>query len=1061
MKIRYVVPLVLIGLFVLLAPLPVEANEHILEWSTVDTPGLNGNIVVTPSEVNEIAVGSGGIIYALDTSTNATKLSKVYKSINAGSSWTDITPSLIRAGAVLPATKIAASPDTTNLVAVVTDGNTSVYLSINGGGKWFNLGVPALVGKIQAITISKKYTDINSGSTINEIAIGTAEWGNATTTGQVWVYQYGVSLATWQNQNLTIDPAHIGGEVSAIAYSPGYSSDKTLIVVASTSSDVAVTSQNRTWLCLGKRYTDPSAGTTQWNDPTIYPGYPVAIGTSPDGGDGIGVVQVSSSLALPSNYSITDTDKMQLFVSFDRDPDPLLVNDAYLIYNPGAPVAHRLDVNGGGAVNLSSITYYGTTTSGELIAGDVSPSGLFTTQVRRTADPFNLAPHWYTATIPPTGPGNAKVCWSTDGSTVYCGTGQIPGVGLDESAFSISTDGGDNWQQNSLIDTILKLADFAITPDSKTLYISTHSDLGPEGVWRSTLIEEGIGVYWSRQLNVNTTSERINIRLSPKLITDYTIYAFEPGTQLLYVSHDRGNSWKKRLTPGPMIDGVLADANTLYVALPGGYVRRATESGLLWSKLVPTGIDDINMLTITSNGTILVGGRNGEVAYSTDNGTSFTLINKVIGIGDVQVIADIDFQDNSIIYASTNATDIGIRRWQIGTSTQWEQIDKPITDLGAGQRIGGFATGPEGTLYALREEPAGGISRSLNPAALENIEFDIANEALPADTTLDSSAIFTHTVPYLKISTETGQNELWSIDTTHELIYRFKDTLATVSPTLNVPLDAFQDMINLKTSRARDIAFSWNTLSRDIPSLEVTGYEIGVYFDAACIYPAQICYVTSNFSVISVVIGPYQPAASNQYIEYAAGKNYYWRVRAVGPLKSPWSEVRSFTIVLLHEQVINVLSPLNGAEDINRTPAFSWEPAISANDYEFLLADDADFNSPILVTTVNGTGYALTEKLEYGKTYFWKVRAISPSVSEWSVIANFTIQEAPPEPSDVVPIRIKTSTTTITMTAPTQTQLFVASSHQTSSVPDTIWVIIGVGSILLIGVIVLIIRTKR
>ena len=114
------------------------------------------------------------------------------------------------------------------------------------------------------------------------------------------------------------------------------------------------------------------------------------------------------------------------------------------------------------------------------------------------------------------------------------------------------------------------------------------------------------------------------------------------------------------------------------------------------------------MLILVDKGTILVGGKNGDVAYSTDGGDSFTQIYEVIGsgTGDVQVVAEPNYQENHTIYAATNIADEGIWRWVIGVSTYWEQIDKSITGLGAGQRIGGLAMGPEGTIYALRIEPA-------------------------------------------------------------------------------------------------------------------------------------------------------------------------------------------------------------------------------------------------------------------------------------------------------------------------------------------------------------------
>ncbi len=81
----------------LLLPLPVRAFANALEWAKIDKPGLRGNIVLSPSEVSEIAVGRGSTIYALD-SVN----SKVYQSLNTGSTWDDITSRLVEAAAGSP-----------------------------------------------------------------------------------------------------------------------------------------------------------------------------------------------------------------------------------------------------------------------------------------------------------------------------------------------------------------------------------------------------------------------------------------------------------------------------------------------------------------------------------------------------------------------------------------------------------------------------------------------------------------------------------------------------------------------------------------------------------------------------------------------------------------------------------------------------------------------------------------------------------------------------------------------------------------------------------------------
>ncbi|MFC2002103.1 hypothetical protein ACFLUZ_06365, partial [Chloroflexota bacterium] len=919
----------------------------------------------------------------------------------------------------------------------------------------------SVAGTIQAITISEQYTE--GEETLRDIAIGTAVWNNNTTTGEVWVFQLGKSVPSWQDQSLTVDPSHEGGEVSAIAFSPNYRSDNTIIVIASTGSDVAADYQNKTWLCMGKR--DTAAETTDWD---YFSGYPAEIATasSPSAGDAAAVTRISSSLALPSDFSGSDEDSRQLFVSYDRVPD---ANDD--VYRFADTTVYRLDANDGAGIDISSIAYYGTTTSGKLLTGDVSPvTGSPTVQVRRTSDPFDSTPTWHTASVPPSGPGNAKVSWSSDGNTAYCGTGQNLGAGddLDESAFSMSSDDGANWQQLSLMDTTIKLSDIAPTPDSDTLFLATYSSLGPEGIWRSATTQLGIGEYWSRQMTMDTTSDKIILRLSPGYASDYTIYAVEVGGSQIAVSHNRGNSWKEHLTPEAVIDMVVEDEDTLYLALSGGYISKSTDGAFIWEESVYTGLSDINMLAVAEREMVLVGGRDGEVAYSTDGGASFTKINKVIGTGDVQVVADANYQENSIIYAATDASDKGIWRWTVGLSKSWEQIDTSITALETEQSVSGLAIGSEGTLYALRLEPAsdssGGMTRALNPADQYNtdVEFDFTSDALPADTKFDPTEVFDNTLPYIKLSGEAEQNVLWAIDTENELIYRFQDTLATKAPTLISPADESQHKMNQITGRAMDIAFNWNE-----PSNNVTEYQLGIYTDAACSHRVQSCPVESTSDTPpAVIIGPYQSSADNQFVEYTAGTTYYWRVKSTEPLESPWSETYSFTIEPIAALVPALLSPTNGATNASRTPSFSWEPVAGAGEYRFILADDVVLTTPIVEVKVRSAGYTLVKELELDedKTYYWAVKAIAPAEGGWSTIANFTVQEKRVEPAIKVVVK-EVPPTVINLPAPSPppAEIVIPPSPPPSEpiVPTYVWAIIIVESMLVMVVIILIVRTRR
>lgn len=1020
--------LILSLLCILLPSFPVQADNNTLEWAKVNKPGLSGNIVVSPSEVSEIAVGRRGTIYATDNESL-----KVYQSTNGGASWEDITARLVEAGATLPASKIAIAPDTTSTVAAVTNSGSDVYLSFDGGANWSDANIPGLTGTIQAITISRQYTE--SEESWREVAVGTANWGDNTTTGQLWVLQLGTSVSSWQNQKLTVDPNHLGGEVSAIAYSPNYQRDDTIIVISSTGNDTAAGYQNKTWLCLGKR--DIAAGTTAWND-NAFTNYPAAIASA---GDDTGAC-IYSSLALPSNYYGSDEALRNLFVSYDRTPD---ANDD--VYRLDDTVPYRLNANSGANINISSIAYYGTTTSGKLLAGDMNPvTGSPTVQMRRTANPFDSPPTWRRATVPPTGPGSAKVSWSPEGDIAYCGTGQSPRVARDESAFSMSTDDGDNWQQLSLIDTTITLSDIVPAPDGKTLFAATYTALGPEGVWRSASTTAGIGVYWSRQLTMNTTSNRIILRLSPNYASDYTIYAAEAGGDLMAVSHNRGNSWKRCRAPDAAIDIVVEDENTIYAALPGGRIGKSTNDAFTWGEPMPTGLRDINMLAIANNGTLLIGGRKGEVAYTSDGGASFTRIDEDINAGDVQVIADANYQNNGIIYAAANVTDSGIWRWTVGLSAHWEQIDEPMSTLNTGQRIGGLAMGVEGTLYALRQETAngtsGGITRSPNPAEPyePGIEFGTINDALPAGTSFNATTVFTHTLPYLKLSWDTGQNDLWAIDTSNEIIYRFQDTLARLGPRLTNPTNG--DVIPMITLDDRIYpTLSWDSLPW------VTEYEVGIYLAP---HEAQKIWAgTSNTTGLAIT-------TDNKLPPLGPGITYYWQVRAIKPITSLWSETWSFVSGLSGiRSPLLLSSPFPDTVNVPLKPAFAWNSIDGATGYEFMLSSDSKFTEiDVAFTGENAltvTYWNCDRDLDYSTTYFWKVRAISAeSHSEWVNTTFTTVSETIAETPQVV---VETSPSTIPSPPP--------APKPVHAVPPYLWwVLIGLGTALVASLVVLIVRTR-
>jgi hypothetical protein len=1014
--------LVLLLLSAWLVPSSVQAASRALEWRAIEKPGEDGNLVVSPSEVNGIAVGRNDVIYAIDSAN-----SKIYRSPNAGVYWEDITDDLADEGAGLPASKITVSPDDADIVAVVTDDGDAVYLSTDGGDEWTNMGVPSLEGEIQAIAISEEYSA--GGDDYRDIAIGTATWGDSVTTGQVWVYQQGETFPSWLNLNLAVDPAHPGGDVSAIAYSPSYEDDATILVVATTSGDVAAAYQYKTWLCLFER--DLSA----WNDIT---GYPVEIADAGDGPEAE-FTRLRSSLALPSDYSSEEEESRQLFVSYDREPNA--DDDVYSITDASL---YRLNADAGNDVDISSIAYYGTVTSGKLLAGDVSPvSGSLTVAVRLTSDPLDTGPTWDLASVPPTGPGNAQVAWSHGGEMAYCGTGQVPGDALDESAFSASLD-GDKWRQMGLMDTVISLADIAPAPDSDSLFITTTSPYGPEGIWRSG--GDPLGERWERLLTMDTDTDSTILRLSLNYDDDDTIYAAEVGGDLMAVSYNRGNSWEWcRSKPGLVIDMAVGDEDTIYVALPDGYIRKSSNGTFTWQGMVYTHLPEINMFTLVDEETILVGGRSGDVAYSTDSGASFTKIDGVIGngTGDIQVVADANFPENGTIYAATNLPDEGIWRWIIGVSEEWEQIDESITDLQDEQSIGGLTMGPEGTLYALRMEPvtssSGGIVRSLNPreADPEECEFDLVNDRLPDDATFDPTLVFPTTIPYLKLSGSDEQNELWTVDTENETIYRFQDTLCKAAPKAITP-DPEDTAPTNASGHVTSLTLGWEELEG------TTKYEAVIYQDVDA--EQKVWSDTTKGTALNAI-------KNDDPAKLFSGTIYHWRVRATEPVKSPWSEMQSLTPALSAGQwspmaAPSSISPSPGATNVSIRPSFSWQPADGAVGYELVLARDSEF-ADVVVAMVGADALSTTvwgcdRDLDNGTTYYWKVRATgTSSSSEWGTGVFTTKAASSPaqQPQNSAPTSPSTSPTPIS--------------------PTYLYGAILIGALLVIALLILIVRTFR
>jgi hypothetical protein len=197
------------------------------------------------------------------------------------------------------------------------------------------------------------------------------------------------------------------------------------------------------------------------------------------------------------------------------------------------------------------------------------------------------------------------------------------------------------------------------------------------------------------------------------------------------------------------------------------------------------------------------------------------------------------------------------------------------------------------------------------------------------------------------------------------------------------------------------------------------------------------------------------------------GVTYYWRVRiddvSGDPLVSPWAEGGSFTVEEVAKAPFAITSPAAGATDVSVMPSFVWGEYEGAIGYEIMVAEDPTFAIVDFSRSVDRNFFKSEEALAYGTTYYWRVRGVtgvstSPKTpapgGEW-VSGIFTTMEKPVKEEPTVIVTEKPA-------PPPEIVKVEVPVPQPQPIPSyLLWVIIGIGAVLIIALIVLIVRTRR
>ena len=569
-----------------------------------------------------------------------------------------------------------------------------------------------------------------------------------------------------------------------------------------------------------------------------------------------------------------------------------------------------------------------------------------------------------------------------------------------ESAVSFSAD-CDSWQQVSWIDSrVDAVLDFAVSPDcshNQTVYLLTWG--GSYSLWQST---DG-GGNWIRCLNSSLTGEIFEkLGLSP----DYGQFRQAVflagrdtnGKPAIWRSDNGGQSFTSRGCP-LNVDcwEIIGDDALIIGSFDGesGVILGSHNSGFSYKQAV-VGSTPVKSLAVAGSEKtgwqVLAGNTTGDIFFSADSGVSFKELPAIPGVGgSITFAIELNIEEGTRIYATSDLTEGGIYYGVVGENMTWDKLE--FSGELSRTRTGSIAVSDTGLLYAAdlealnHEQGWGKVVRILEPCEGSAVAEEIT-EGLTEGNSLEKLVVVGDT--------------LWAMDITGYRLLCFTDTLADPVE-LASPQNEEEGVGISGDGCASKIKLEWNAL------------------EGATSYRWQVSS-SSTFSPIENVIEGLTSSTEAVLPELEAENSYFWRVRAVSPNISFWSETGKFKTSCSTRVVAPKLErPFPAEKDVATQPLFQWEKIEGADCYELVVAADSNFKEVVITCTDQQALYAnawqVPESLEYETSYFWRVRAVDAGgVSDWSGVGSFQTVDVPVKPDTTVK-----PPSTITVTVPITT----------------------------------------
>ncbi len=999
MKSWLVITILLLTLVVVVGALPAQAKPETDAWSKYPIPqkGKAGGWVLTSDVTSEatgvtaICVAFDGTIYAATEEIAGSPLNgyNLFKSTDGGYTWTPLWRIPAGDGGSRIIALTLPQCEDSSILYLATQYN--IYKSIDGGEHFTSLASP---NPSSGALITSPYVTDHDGTHLIVVSTRDADGGDY---GGVYFYNESQPFNPWADLQVGGDAAGTKYDVLAIAFSPNFADDEQIVAVVTDETDTIATTK------IGGAEWGATVGDAYLLDPTFTPW-----------------AATGASLAFPADYdSDVSEDKYTQYIGINIGG---LTGGIYVLMGLEAP-ANSMAIPVFAPAPVYSLAAAGNAFGITIIAGEVL--GVTLVAGLTNGSVINIATG--VAYTPPSAPPaeNAYVAlgglYGSD-YIVYAGTSGVNG------GFARSVDSGATFARTVFIcDDIMTITDLAVSPiydKDDTMYMITEGHSGKQILWRTT----DRGTTWDAVLtegqqitNINGSTKTVGdfdkVALSPKFTSDTTVFICESGNEPnIWRSTDNGfRFWALPSTPTTAtIDSwIVVGIKKVLVGDSLGNFYKTANGGLTWSEEVATGLSGFSSMVLSpaydDDHAILAGGDDGRVFRSTNDGSTWKEITKG-GFGgkdgeDVYVAVHPDYADNGIFFAAGDDGDsnLAIDRYDNG----WETIFEGSTaDTG---NTTGLVVSPDGTLYCTFSD-SDGMFRSLNPLEeeVDKVEF----EPVVKEISVALKALYLTAGSHVLLGFEDGDT------------YYYEDTLA-VPVVLSAPDDG------ASSGRVDSAELKWDKLgSANMYRIEV---DTDPGFDSAD---------SDDTSLTSVRVTGLED-----------GRTYYWRVRVAEgePVLSRWSEVWSFTTSLSAAEWNPFVggvpeAPSNGATSVPIRPAFAWNPADWATRYELVVARDSKFAD--LVTSKMGDNaltiptWACDRDLDYNATYYWKVRAISPtSYSQWA-LGIFTTESAPP-----APVSSPSPSPPAPLPAP--------------ATPVSIWVMLAIVVALVITLLVLIVTTRH